>query len=134
MVAMPMLARDVAEAQDDALANADFSTRNVGWNGLSEFIDVARREGVTVEVTPGTWSDDMEALVALARAGAGVVLAPDYCAAADLQAGRLLDLLPAWHLPVAEGEQVQAITLPLATAPRSARELVKFVREACAEA
>lgn len=104
----------------------------------AEAVPLLWRDGqgrsVTVDVLPGTWSDDMEALVALARAGAGVVLAPDYCVAADLQAGRLQDLLPAWHLPVAEGDQVQAITLPLATAPRSARELVKFVREACAEA
>ncbi|HSW08392.1 LysR family transcriptional regulator [Aquabacterium sp.] len=86
----------------------------------------------TVEVAPSTWGDDMDSLVAMARAGGGVVLAPDYCVRADLQAGRLLDLLPGWRLPVAEGDTLQALTMPIATAPRSARELVKFVREACA--
>ncbi len=88
-------------------------------------------DSVRVEVQPGIWSDDMEALVTLARAGAGVVFAPDYCVQADLQAGRLVDLLPGWQLPVAEGDMVQALTLPPAIAPRSARELVKFVRDAC---
>ncbi|MBI5256634.1 MAG: LysR family transcriptional regulator [Burkholderiales bacterium] len=85
----------------------------------------------TVEVAPDTWSDDMDTLVALARAGGGVVFAPDYCVRDDLLAGRLVDVLPGWRLPVAEGDTLQALTLPLATAPRSARELVAYVREAC---
>lgn len=86
----------------------------------------------TVEILPTVWGDDMEALVAMARAGAGVVFAPDYCVRDDLAAGRLIDLLPGWQLPVAEGDAVQALTLPAPMAPRSARELVRFVREACA--
>ena len=101
MVAMPMLARDVAEAQDDALANADFSTRNVGWNGLSEFIDVARREGVTVEVTQHLVLGELSAsdavilvhptetlpvagLTAFLRAGGRVALADDFGAGDSL--------------------------------------------------
>lgn len=73
--------------------------------------------------------DQMEALLGLARLGAGVALAPDYCVRADLEAGRLVDLLPDWHLPIAEGDCVQALTLPAATAGANARALVRFVAE-----
>lgn len=92
----------------------------------------ARGEVVEALVLPAVCGDDMDSLIALARAGGGVVFTPDYCVAADVQAGRLIDMLPGWRLPVAEGDWVQALTLPLATAGRTARELVRFVREACA--
>ena len=92
----------------------------------------ARGETAEAQVLPIACSDDMDSLVALARAGGGTVFAPDYCVAADLREGRLIDMLPGWRLPVAEGDTVQALTLPLATAGRTARELVRFVRDACA--
>ena len=38
-----------------------------------------------------TFSEDMDSLVGLARAGSGVVLAPDYCVAQDLKAGSLVE-------------------------------------------
>lgn len=85
-----------------------------------------------VEISPAVCGDELDSLIALARAGGGVVFAPDFGVREDLAAGRLVDALPGWRLPVAEGDLVQALTLPLATAPRSARELVRFVREACA--
>ena len=91
-----------------------------------------RGETAEAQVLPIACSDDMDTLIALARAGGGIVFAPDYCVAADLRAGRLIDMLPGWRLPVAEGDTVQALTLPLATAGRTARELVRFVRDACA--
>jgi DNA-binding transcriptional LysR family regulator len=91
-----------------------------------------RGETAEALVLPVACSDDMDTLIALARAGGGTVFAPDYCVAADLREGRLIDMLPGWRLPVAEGDTVQALTLPLATAGRTARELVRFVREACA--
>lgn len=104
--------------------------------GAADTVPLLWRDGsgrsVTIEVAPSTWADDMDSLVALARASGGIVFAPDYCVRADLQSGRLIDLLPGWRLPVAEGDTLQALTLPITTAPRSARELVKFVREACA--
>lgn len=93
-----------------------------------------RGETAEAQVLPIACSDDMDTLIALARAGGGTVFAPDYCVAADLREGRLIDMLPGWRLPVAEGDTVQALTLPLATAGRTARELVRFVREACAGA
>jgi DNA-binding transcriptional LysR family regulator len=74
----------------------------------------------------------MDGLIALARAGAGVVLAPRYAVQADLLQGRLTDMLPGWHLPVAEGDHVQALTLAQPLAGESARALVRFVRESLA--
>lgn len=82
-----------AQAQD--AANDDFSTRNVGWNGLSELVEVARREGVTVEVTPHLVLGELAAndavilihptsdlpatgLTAFLRAGGRVALADDF--------------------------------------------------------
>lgn len=86
------------------------------------------------ELQPSFSGDSMDALLELARQGAGVVLAPDYCVRADLAAGRLQDLLPAWQLPIAEGDQVQALTLPAATAGTKARALVRLVAERLAGA
>ncbi|MBB5203544.1 DNA-binding transcriptional LysR family regulator [Inhella inkyongensis] len=83
----------------------------------------------TLEIRPQIAADQMEPLLALARAGAGVVLAPDYAVAADLATGRLVDLLPDWHLPIAEGDAVQALTLPEAVAGPNARALVRFVAQ-----
>ena len=77
----------------------------------------------------GTFSEDMDSLVGLARAGCGVVLAPDYCVAPDVQAGTLVDVLPHWHLPVAEGHTVMALTLPHPLVGEAARALVRFVRQ-----
>ena len=71
----------------------------------------------------------MQALVALARLGQGVVLAPDFCVQEDVAAGRLHNLLPDWHLPIAEGDCVQALTLPVHTAGANARALVRLVAQ-----
>ncbi len=76
-----------------------------------------------------TFSEDMDSLVGLARAGSGVVLAPDYCVTQDLVDGRLVDLLPDWTLPVAEGSAVMALTLPHPLVGEAARTLVRFVRQ-----
>ncbi len=92
----------------------------------------ARRESVAI--APAILADDMGSLVAVARAGGGVVFAPDFSVRDDVAAGRLVDALPGWRLPVPEGQAVQALTLPLAVAPASARALVAFVREALGRA
>lgn len=83
----------------------------------------------TVELQPHISADSLEALVTLARLGQGVVLAPDFCVEEDLAAGRLYDMLPDWHLPIAEGDCVQALTLPVHTAGTNARALVRLVAQ-----
>ncbi|MDP2418574.1 MAG: LysR substrate-binding domain-containing protein [Hydrogenophaga sp.] len=82
-----------------------------------------------VELPSHISADNLEALVELARRGQGVVLAPDFCVRDDVAAGRLLNLLPDWELPIAEGDRVQALTLPVHTAGANARALVRMVAQ-----
>lgn len=84
---------------------------------------------LVVELQGEVFSEDMDSLIALAVSGCGVVLAPDYCARELLARGQLIDLLPAWQLPIPEGDTVQALTLPLPVCSESARELVRFVAD-----
>ncbi len=77
--------------------------------------------------TPGAvQADDLLSLVALAEQGTGVVLAPDYCVADAVAAGRLVDLLPDWHLPIPQGDEVQLLTLPVRQLGPVARAFVDF--------
>ncbi len=87
------------------------------------------RESCVVELQSQVSADNLEALLALARAGCGVVLAPDFCVRQDLAQGRLVDVLPEWELPIGEGDCVQALTLPAATAGANARALVRMVAQ-----
>lgn len=82
-----------------------------------------------VELQPHISADNLESLLALARQGRGVVLAPDFCVQEDVATGRLIDLLPGWELPIAEGDCVQALTLPVHTAGANARALVHLVAQ-----
>jgi DNA-binding transcriptional LysR family regulator len=92
--------------------------------------EAGRSQEVSIE--PVLIADDMGTLLAMACVPTcrDIVFLPDYAAAADVQAGRLLDVLPGWHLPVPEGQLVQALTLPQPDAPEAARLLVRFVKEA----
>ncbi len=86
-----------------------------------------RREAVTIE--PAMVGDDLGTLQAVAAAGGGIVFTPDYAVRAELKAKALVNALPGWRLPVAEGDTLQALTLPVAVAPESARALVHHVRQ-----
>jgi len=92
----------------------------------------ASARSATVTVTPAMVGDDLGTLQAVARAGGGIVFAPDYVVRGDLAHKTLLDVLPGWWLPVAEGDTLQALTLPLPAAPEAARALVHHVRDALA--
>ena len=105
--------------------------------------DDGRREEVSLQAS--AWGSDLDGLIALARYGNGIVLAPDFCvqppAALQLTApdqallvgghtgGDLVNALPGWRLMVGM-ETVQALTLPLPAGSESARALVRFVRDA----
>lgn len=86
-----------------------------------------RREAVAIE--PTMVGDDLATLQAVAAAGGGIVFTPDYAARAEVSARQLVDVLPGWRLPVAEGDTLQALTLPVNVAPESARALVHHVRQ-----
>ena len=107
--------------------------------------DDGRREEVSLQAS--AWGSDLDGLVALARHGAGVVLAPDFCveavnigsdalgetrllAGSDVTASgtALVNLLPGWRM-LAGIDTVQALTLPLPAGSETARALVRFVRE-----
>ncbi len=97
-----------------------------------------RREDVTLQAS--AWGSDLDGLVALARHGAGVVIAPDFCVepvtalsdgddVADGDVAQpLQNLLPGWRLLVGL-DAVQALTLPLPAGSETARALVRFVRD-----
>lgn len=100
------------------------------------------REDVVLQASG--WGSDLDGLIAMARHGAGVVLAPDFCVEGVLEADPdrampleqvpqplLTDLLPGWRLLVGI-ETVQALTLPVPAGSETARALVRFVREALA--
>ncbi|RTL37315.1 MAG: LysR family transcriptional regulator [Burkholderiales bacterium] len=103
------------------------------------------REDVILQASG--WGSDLDGLIALARHGAGVVLAPDFCVEPVLAPGvtgsdtgggesggsgaGLVDLLPGWRLLVGI-ETVQALTLPLPAGSETARALVRFVRDGLA--
>ena len=78
-----------------------------------------------MELRACAWGGDIESLLAMARAGGGVVMAPDFCVpSGDV----LIDLLPGWRLVVTEGEWVQALTLPAPAGSETARAFVAFAR------
>ena len=89
------------------------------WQHLS-----GERQDVMLQAS--AWGSDIDSLLAMARAGSGIVLAPDYCVAPK---SGLAELLPGWRLLVAEGEWVQALTLPVPAGSETARMLVRFVRD-----
>jgi DNA-binding transcriptional LysR family regulator len=94
-----------------------------------------RREDVSLQAS--AWGSDLDGLIALARHGAGVVIAPDFCvepvaallaAAPAIAASPLRNVLPGWQLLVGL-DTVQALTLPLPAGSDTARALVRFVRD-----
>lgn len=96
-------------------------------------------ERVVVTLQAAAWGSDLDGLIALARHGGGVVLAPDFCVTApagvraqdqldDWRGPGLQDVLPGWRLLVGV-ETVQALTLPMPAASETSRALVRFIRD-----
>ncbi|WP_458232587.1 LysR family transcriptional regulator [Roseateles sp. P5_E8] len=96
-----------------------------------------RRADVSLQAS--AWGSDLDGLIALARHGAGLVIAPDFCveaipalqamgAVADPNPAPLRNLLPGWKLLVGL-DTVQALTLPVPAGSEAARALVRFVRD-----
>lgn len=75
-------------------------------------------------------ANNSEALREMALAGSGIALLPDFSAQRDLQAGRLVTVLPGWRAVGAFGEQLHAIRPYSPHVPRTVQALVAYLREA----
>lgn len=131
-IATPRNPQDLASASALLLGQSDepFASQ---W----EHTD-GRREEVSLQAV--AWGSDLDGLIALARHGAGIVIAPDFCVEPvpalqeiDAMPGSgptpaLEDVLPGWRLLVGF-DTVQALTLPLPAGSETARALVRFVRD-----
>ncbi|MEM6930100.1 MAG: LysR substrate-binding domain-containing protein, partial [Myxococcota bacterium] len=86
-----------------------------------------------VPVEPVLWADDVDALIALAVAGAGVTMVPDFLVTREIADGRLVRLTPP---DVAMPAEVFAVTGPQAPERRAAAlvdALVHALRPSAAE-
>ena len=68
------------------------------------------------------------ALVDLAVAGRGIVFAPAFAVAEQVERNALAEVLPGWTAQVDLGDAVVALTLAHGVVPPAARVLVDFVR------
>lgn len=78
----------------------------LGFSGLRSFPDwrlTTAGEQVSVRVGGSLRSNDNEALLEAARRGVGILAGGDWLMVDDLQAGRLVRVLPDWQLDVAAG-------------------------------
>lgn len=86
---------------------ADLGAHNcLGFSGLRSFPDwrlTGQGEQHTVRVRGSLISNDNEALLAAARAGVGILAGGDWMMHQDLAEGRLVRVLPQWHLDSASG-------------------------------
>jgi DNA-binding transcriptional LysR family regulator len=87
------------------------------------------RDGERAELSlqASVWGSDMDSLTTMARHGAGLVLAPDFCVPPGPESG-LVDVLPGWRM-LAGIDRVQALTLPMPAGSENSRALVRFVKE-----
>lgn len=83
---------------------------------------------VTVPYDPRLITDDLAALRAAALAGLGIAQLPSLMAEADVQAGRLVELLPAWRL---ENQTVHAVFPSRRGLLPSMRALLDFLAAEC---
>ncbi|TWG88503.1 DNA-binding transcriptional LysR family regulator [Cupriavidus gilardii J11] len=84
----------------------------------------------SVAIQGGFAANNSEALRDAALAGLGIALVPDFTAQADLQSGRLVQVLPGWRPTGAFGEHIYAIRPYSPLVPRAVRALVDYLREA----
>jgi DNA-binding transcriptional LysR family regulator len=91
----------------------------------------ARGKGERVNVTVrGSFAaNNSEALREAALGGVGIALVPDFSAQRDLQAGKLVALLPEWRPVGAFGANVYAVRPYSPHLPRAVHALVAYLRQ-----
>ncbi len=74
-------------------------------------------------------ANNSEVLREAALGGVGIALLPDFSAAREVAAGRLVSLLPGWRSVGTFGDKLYAIRPYAAHVPRSVRAFVSFLQE-----
>lgn len=100
LYAAPGYLAERGEPQQPADLATHDAVRQLGSNGDPVPWTLLRGDDRWQGVPPGRiGANSPEALIRLARAGAGIVAVPDYFAQAGVRQGRLRRVLPAWCLP-----------------------------------
>ena len=100
LVASPTLARQVAGvSRPEDIASLPFIANTALRDHLNWNFSLNELERQTVHVQASIFLDATLAVREAACQGAGLSVLPDYVVADDLAAGRLLHILPQWHLP-----------------------------------
>jgi len=87
----------------------------------------AEREAVTIDVNCPVTTDKTPAAYACVLAGAGISVFPDYIAAKDIEAGKLVRVLPDWSLPAGG---IHAVFPPARFRPARVRAFVDMLKAA----
>jgi len=100
LVASPTLARQVAGvSRPEDIVSLPFIANTALRDHLNWNFSLNELERQTVHVQASIFLDATLAVREAACQGAGLSVLPDYVVADDLAAGRLLHILPQWHLP-----------------------------------
>jgi DNA-binding transcriptional LysR family regulator len=100
LVASPTLARQVARlSRPEDIANLPFVANTALRDHLKWNFSLNEVERKVVNVQASIFLDATLAVREAVCQGAGLSVLPDYVVADDLAAGRLLQVLPQWHLP-----------------------------------
>jgi DNA-binding transcriptional LysR family regulator len=93
---------------------------------------VPERERLTVQVSGSLGANNSEALRDAALAHLGIALLPDFSAQSALQAGKLVQVLPAWTPVDSFADRIYAIRPYSAHVPRAVSALVDYLRRSLA--
>jgi DNA-binding transcriptional LysR family regulator len=88
-----------------------------------------QREAETAEINvAGSFvADDGEALVTAALGGSGILLAADWLVGREVEAGRLVEVLPGWR--ASDVDAINAVLPPGRLAPAKTRSFVEWVEK-----
>jgi DNA-binding transcriptional LysR family regulator len=94
-------------------------------NPLRWVFSHAEKEAVTIDVNCPVTTDKTPAAYACVLAGVGISVFPDYMATKDIEAGRLVRMLPDWSLPAGG---IHAVFPPARFRPAKVRAFVDMLK------
>lgn len=128
LVAAPALIRTMAavSSPDDA-AGLPWIANSALKNPLRWTFSGQEGQTVTIDVNSAVTTDKTPAAYVCALAGVGVSVFPDYVVARDIEAGRLVRILPDWSLPAGG---IHAVFPPARFRPAKVRAFVDLLKAA----